>query len=255
MLNNIVDNYEQCGQHNIVAFCFQQPRTSDNFWLCISFLSFSLYGTPLDPTIFDVSMETMGLFATSKLSDDLLNPKNIGKHSQDVDEIDLMDYIIAKNSTRTLGTSSKMEQLLSSMYGILEVEPLDFSCSSMSDGCKIDYCQGSGPQGGGGNGIGSLYYPNTGADPSAPMSSLQDHVQQLKVSVGLFGGGGGSPREKGVMSLYYSNTVAHISCTTTESERRIVEGVSPMDGKGNVVLPSTGCEIPTPVSAPNGGAH
>ncbi len=25
MLNNIVDNYEQCGQHNIVASCFQQP--------------------------------------------------------------------------------------------------------------------------------------------------------------------------------------------------------------------------------------
>ncbi len=31
MLNNIVDNYEQCGQHNIVASCFQQPWTSDNF--------------------------------------------------------------------------------------------------------------------------------------------------------------------------------------------------------------------------------
>ncbi len=25
MLNNIVDNYEQCGQHNIVASCFHQP--------------------------------------------------------------------------------------------------------------------------------------------------------------------------------------------------------------------------------------
>ncbi len=25
MLNNIVDNHEQCGQHNIVASCFQQP--------------------------------------------------------------------------------------------------------------------------------------------------------------------------------------------------------------------------------------
>ena len=137
----------------------------------------------MDPTIFDVSMETMGLFATSKLSDDLLNPKNIGKHSQEVDEIDLMDYIIAKNSSRTLGTSSKMEQLLSSMYGILEVEPLDFSCSSMSDGCKIDYCQGSGPQGGGSNGIGSLYYPSTGVDIPTPMSALQDHVQQLKVSI------------------------------------------------------------------------
>lgn len=149
-----------------------------------SFLSFSLYGTPLDPTIFDVSMETMGLFATSKMSDDLLSPKNIRKHSQDVDEIDLMDYIITKNSSRTVGTSSKMEQLVSSMYGILEVEPLDFSCSSMSDGCKIDYCQGSGPPGGGSNGIGSLYYPNPAAESSTPMSALQDHVQQLKVSAG-----------------------------------------------------------------------
>ena len=25
MLNNIVDNMEQCGQHNIVLSCFQQP--------------------------------------------------------------------------------------------------------------------------------------------------------------------------------------------------------------------------------------
>ncbi len=25
VLSNIVDNYEQCGQHNIVASCFQQP--------------------------------------------------------------------------------------------------------------------------------------------------------------------------------------------------------------------------------------
>jgi hypothetical protein len=55
----------------------------------------------------------------------------------------------------------------------------------MSDGCKIDYCQGSGPQGGGGNGIGSLYYPSTGADTSTPMSAIQDHVQQLKVGVRL----------------------------------------------------------------------
>ena len=148
------------------------------------FCRFSLYGTPLDPTIFDVSMETMGLFATSKLADDLFSPKNMGKNSNHVDEIDLMDYIIAKNSSRALGISSKMEQLLSSMYGILEVEPLDFTCSSTSDGCKIDYCQGNGPQGGS-NGIGSLYYPSATAvpdNPTAPMSALQDHVQQLKVS-------------------------------------------------------------------------
>ena len=31
MLNNIVDNYEQCRQRNIVASCFYQPSTSDNF--------------------------------------------------------------------------------------------------------------------------------------------------------------------------------------------------------------------------------
>ena len=32
MLNNIVDNIEQCGQHNIVHSCFQQPVTTHNFW-------------------------------------------------------------------------------------------------------------------------------------------------------------------------------------------------------------------------------
>ena len=31
MLNNIVDNIEQCGQHNIVQSCFQQPSTTRDF--------------------------------------------------------------------------------------------------------------------------------------------------------------------------------------------------------------------------------
>ena len=34
MLNNIVDIIEQCGQHNIVQSCFQQPVTTYNFWPC-----------------------------------------------------------------------------------------------------------------------------------------------------------------------------------------------------------------------------
>ena len=34
MLNNIVDNIEQCGQHNIVQSCFQQPVATHNFWPC-----------------------------------------------------------------------------------------------------------------------------------------------------------------------------------------------------------------------------
>ena len=32
MLNNIVENIQQCGQHNIVQSCFQQPVTTHNFW-------------------------------------------------------------------------------------------------------------------------------------------------------------------------------------------------------------------------------
>ena len=34
MLNNIVDNIEQCGQYNIVQSCFQQPVATHNFWPC-----------------------------------------------------------------------------------------------------------------------------------------------------------------------------------------------------------------------------
>ena len=34
MLNNIVNNIEQCGQHNIVQSCFQQLVATHNFWLC-----------------------------------------------------------------------------------------------------------------------------------------------------------------------------------------------------------------------------
>ena len=32
MLNNIVDNIEQCGQQNIVQCCFHQARTSCSFF-------------------------------------------------------------------------------------------------------------------------------------------------------------------------------------------------------------------------------
>ena len=32
MLNNIVDNIEQCGQHNIVQGCFHQPGTGCAFF-------------------------------------------------------------------------------------------------------------------------------------------------------------------------------------------------------------------------------
>ena len=34
MLNNIVDNIEQRGQHNIVQSCFQQPVATHDFWPC-----------------------------------------------------------------------------------------------------------------------------------------------------------------------------------------------------------------------------
>ena len=32
MLNNIVDNFEQCGQQNIVHGCFHQARTGCSFF-------------------------------------------------------------------------------------------------------------------------------------------------------------------------------------------------------------------------------
>ena len=32
MLNNIVNNIEQCGQYNIVQSCFRQPVATHNFW-------------------------------------------------------------------------------------------------------------------------------------------------------------------------------------------------------------------------------
>ena len=37
MLNNIVDNLEQCGQQNIVQCCFHQARTGCSFLLCRCF--------------------------------------------------------------------------------------------------------------------------------------------------------------------------------------------------------------------------
>ena len=46
MLNNIVDIIEQCGQHNIVQSCFQQPVTTYNFWLCSLSLNTNLCPIP-----------------------------------------------------------------------------------------------------------------------------------------------------------------------------------------------------------------
>ena len=40
MLNNIVDNIEQCGQHNIVQSCFQQPLTARDFLPCKQMLTY-----------------------------------------------------------------------------------------------------------------------------------------------------------------------------------------------------------------------
>lgn len=133
--------------------------------------------------MFDVSMETMGLFATCKASEDLVAPKNAGRHSQNSGDVDIIDYIMAKNSSTESSTLYKMEYLLSSMYGILEVEPLEFICSSMSDGCKVENHQGGGEilSEGGGNGAGSLYCPSTSVHPVIAMSSFQDHYKQLQV--------------------------------------------------------------------------
>ena len=36
-LNNIVDKIEQCGKHNIVRSCFQQPSTTGDFFPVYNF--------------------------------------------------------------------------------------------------------------------------------------------------------------------------------------------------------------------------
>ena len=139
--------------------------------------------------MFDVSNETLGLFGSRKLSEDLVNPKNGAKTTWGEEEVDLMEYMFYKNNGQSGGSVPKMEKLLSCACGILEVEPLDYSCSSMSDGCKVDHgstvittAGGAGTVTGGA--VGTI--PNTSIAPdgmmSNPMSTLQDHVQQLKVS-------------------------------------------------------------------------
>ena len=45
MLNNIVDNLEQCGQHNIVQCCFHQARTGCAFFAVYSQVNADLFTT------------------------------------------------------------------------------------------------------------------------------------------------------------------------------------------------------------------
>ena len=71
MLNNIVDNLEQCGQHNIVQCCFYQARTGCAF--------FAVYHTHHSTAGKVIVYQSMGLrsiphFASILLS--ALNPFN-----------------------------------------------------------------------------------------------------------------------------------------------------------------------------------
>ena len=62
MLNNTVDNYEQYGQHNIVASCFQQPWTSDHFFR-VRLVSAASYTSKYVMTSISIHMRLLSLIA------------------------------------------------------------------------------------------------------------------------------------------------------------------------------------------------
>ena len=61
MLNNIVDNLEQCGQQNIVQCSFHQARTGCSFFAVYCFNVLHVYVSDMSTLVISMLLELFGL--------------------------------------------------------------------------------------------------------------------------------------------------------------------------------------------------
>ena len=116
---------------------------------------YGLYGTPLDPELFDMdppsTCKVANITPTSYAT--ILNGSAPGSNNQptvtsvpqseESDFKDLQSLTAATStdkaaSTTTTSTKSLTESIAGHVHGLLEVEPLHFTCHSTSDGSRME---------------------------------------------------------------------------------------------------------------------
>uniref|UniRef100_A0AAV2JLI0 Dual E2 ubiquitin-conjugating enzyme/E3 ubiquitin-protein ligase BIRC6 n=1 Tax=Knipowitschia caucasica TaxID=637954 RepID=A0AAV2JLI0_KNICA len=107
---------------------------------------YGLYSSPFDPVLFD--LEVSGSSCKNAYN------SSIGVQS---DEIDLSDILSGNGK---LGSCAAAEGSFTALTGLLEVEPLHFSCISTSDGTRVERDDAS-----------MFTVSSFGVPPSVPMSS------------------------------------------------------------------------------------
>ena len=116
------------------------------------FPRFGLYGSPLDPELFDMDLPpilkspTSGSssgtmpYRISNTADSIVNP-NAGGGSQgdDQDFRDLLTLSVPGKDAQAGNTAkANADTLAKNVCGLLEVEPLHFTCNSTSDSTKLE---------------------------------------------------------------------------------------------------------------------
>ena len=100
---------------------------------------FGLYGCPLEPDLFDID-PPMQVKSSSSGTVSYAGAVSGGSGSTGSDEIDFQDLfnMTSSGGSEKLSGSGKMEQISRHISGLLEVEPLHYTCHATSDGTRIE---------------------------------------------------------------------------------------------------------------------
>ena len=100
---------------------------------------FGLYGCPLEPDLFDID-PPMHVKSNSSGVVSYAGAVSGGSGSAGGEEVDFQDLFSMTSSGggEKLSGSNKMDQISRHICGLLEVEPLHYTCHATSDGTRIE---------------------------------------------------------------------------------------------------------------------
>ena len=100
---------------------------------------FGLYGCPLEPDLFDID-PPMHVKSNSSGMVSYAGVVSGGSGSAGGEEVDFQDLFSMTSSGggEKLSGSNKMDQISRHICGLLEVEPLHYTCHATSDGTRIE---------------------------------------------------------------------------------------------------------------------
>ena len=139
-------HYFICAQQIPVRIDF---KTIKNILFC----RYGLYGAPLEPTLFDMEPPHLNRIAANSIQPTTYatlitnnNPPPTAAQSSygsptSQDEPDLRDLLLTSdkwNHTGRTQSSSSVQNANRHVFGLLEVEPLHFTCHATSDGTRIE---------------------------------------------------------------------------------------------------------------------